>query len=107
MAVTYEWVIVDVEVKLQQDTMIDMVTLVNWRYQGSDGINTASVYGPTLLDPANPNDYIPFDQLTTAQVVAWLEQNLGPESIAGFQNQIADDLANGTNLTTVTKTLVA
>lgn len=107
MAVTYEWVIVDVEVTLQQDTLVDVVTSVNWRYQGSDGVNTSNVYGTNLMDPANPNDYIPFDQLTTATVVGWLETQLGEEAIAGFQNQIATDLENGTNLTTVTRTLVA
>jgi len=107
MAVTYEWVIVDVEVTLQQNTLVDVVTVVNWRYQGSDGVNTSSVYGSTALDPANPNDYIPFDQLTTAQVVAWIVQDLGTESIEGFQNQIANDIATGITLTSVTKTLVA
>lgn len=106
MAITYEWVIVDVEVVLQQDTMVDMVVLVNWRYQGSDGVNTSSVYGLTEVDPANPNDYIPFNQLTTQDVVNWLIEKLGPEAITGFENQIANDLVTGI-YTIVTKKLVA
>lgn len=105
MPITYEWVIVDVEVALQHDTMIDVVIAVNWRYQGSDGMCTASVYGLTEVDPANPNDYIPFDQLTTQEVVNWIIPKLGPEAIAGFENQIGIELENN-NYTIVTKKLV-
>ncbi len=107
MAITYEWIIVDVQVALQQDTLVDVVTDVNWRYQGTDGVNTSSVYGLSAMNPANPNDYIPFDQLTNALVTSWLIANLGPESIQGFENEIANNLANGTNLTVVTKKLIA
>ena len=58
------------------------------------------------MNPANPNDYIPFDQLTNALVTSWLITNLGPESIQGFENEIAANLENGTNLTVVTKKLI-
>jgi len=104
MSVTYEWVIVDLQVALQHDSLVDVVVAVNWRYQGNDGSCVASVYGLTELDMADPNDYIPFDQLTSQQVIDWLIPKLGPDAITGFQNQIVTELANN-NYTIVTKTL--
>jgi hypothetical protein len=105
MSVTYEWVIVDLQVALLHDSMVDVVVAVNWRYQGNDGTCVANVYGLTELDPADPNDYVPFDQLTSQQVIDWLILKLGQEAITGFQNQIVTELANH-NYTVVTRTLI-
>lgn len=104
---TYEWIIVNTEVTVQNYSLSDIVMLVNWRYQGSDGVRTSNVYGTTVLSPPDLNNFIPFDQLTTAQVSAWVQADLGQEAIEGFQNQISNDLAQGTNLTVVVKQLIS
>lgn len=103
---TFEWIIVNTEVTVQNYSLSDIVMLVNWRYQGSDGTRTSSVYGATVLGPPDPNNFVPFDQLSTAQVIAWVEADLGQEAIEGFQNQISNDLIEGINLTVTVKQLV-
>lgn len=103
---TFEWIIVNTEVTVQNYSLSDIVIQVNWRYQGSDGVRTSSVYGATVLLPPDPNNFIPFDQLTNAQVSAWVEEDLGQEAIEGFQNQIANDLEAGSNLTVIVKELL-
>lgn len=104
MSYTFKWVIVDVQVALKHEGINDVVTAVNWRYEGTNGMCITSVHGLTELDPIDPNDYIPFDRLTSQQVIDWLISKLGPAAIEGFENQIISD-CEVHNFTIVTKTL--
>ena len=37
--------------------------------------------------PTDP-DFIPFDQLTEAETIAWVQEQLGPEKIAQYQRSL-------------------
>jgi DNA polymerase II large subunit len=106
MPTTFEWVVVDTDVLVQCESLPDVVTAVNWRYQGTNGTYTASVHGKTKVDEHHPGHaFIPFEQLTQAEVIQWVIDDLGPDAIQGFQNSIEEQLQNHV-LTVVTKPLV-
>jgi hypothetical protein len=51
----------------------DYVVNVLWTVTGVDGSNTASIGGNTTFDSSQaPEAFIPYDQLTQAQVIGWI-----------------------------------
>ncbi len=58
---------------LEHNTADGGVTVAHWRVSATDGEYTAGAYGTAGFtpDPESP-DFIPYDDLTEADVLAWL-----------------------------------
>lgn len=97
---TFNWTISAVERAISLDGLQDVIQTVHWRYRGTDenGV-TAETYGAVTVGQPNPQDFTPFDEVTTSDVEAWLEVLLDvPTMQANLEVQIA--LIN--NPTTIT-----
>jgi hypothetical protein len=69
MAITYTWTIA----QLERNTSDGGVTTVHWRVSAVDGDYTASSYGTVGCTPdPEAADWIAFDALTEADVLAWV-----------------------------------
>lgn len=81
MATTYSWIISQLQCYPEQDGNQDVVVIIHWRRQASDGLYMSEVYGAqeVTLDPAAP--FTPYDQLTQSEVESWLEDAMGVEEI--------------------------
>jgi hypothetical protein len=96
MANTYTWVISQLDCYPQQDNHTDVVFVVHWRRQATDGTYNADIYGSqaVTLDPSAT--YIPYAELTEAIVIGWLEDAFGPEQLeaqkSALDKQIADQI---------------
>ena len=96
MANTYTWVISQLDCYPQQDNHTDVVFTVHWRRQATDGTHTADIYGSqaVTLDPNAP--FTPYASLTEAQVISWLEDAFGTETlaaqVAALDKQIDDQI---------------
>jgi hypothetical protein len=82
MSNTYVWTITAMDCVPQVDGLMNYVVTSHWLCQGTDGEYTGSVANTAIfvIDPNKP-DYIPYDQLTEAEVVAWTQSALGPDII--------------------------
>lgn len=92
--VTYNWVIVQLDCKPSVDGLQDYVVLCHYRYNGVYQDILKDLYGTCTFeaDPANPN-FIPYADLTEADVIAWLEAGLNVDAMqAGIATQINDVL---------------
>lgn len=97
MSNTYNWVISQLECYPQHEGHTDVVFTVHWRRQATDGNgHTADTYGsqPVTLAPDAP--FTPYADLTEAQVIGWLEDAFGPETLeaqkAALDKQIEDQI---------------
>jgi hypothetical protein len=61
------------------------VVNVLWILTGVDGTTTASIGGGTTLDSNQSSTFIPYDQLTEATVVGWVQASLGEQGIANYE----------------------
>ena len=63
------------------------VTTVHWRVSKTDGDHTGSVYGTITLPHKDHNapDFIPYDNLTEAQVVQWVKEEMGADTVAAHE----------------------
>jgi len=72
---------------LERNTADDTVVIAHWGASLTDGDYSASAYGTqSFTRDENSPAFIPFEDLTEAEVVGWLELNEGLE--ANLQAQI-------------------
>ena len=96
MANTYEWKIASLDAKIAEGDLSNVIETVHWRLQATDGEHTADVYGSVGVELEG--DFIPFEDLTQADIEGWLEAKLDVDALkAGLDAQI-DALANPTHV---------
>ena len=69
-------------------TLPDAVcTTVHWTATKTDGDYTASVYGSLGLPAKDTSDptFVPYDQITKAQVIKWVKKAMGAEQLGKHQ----------------------
>jgi hypothetical protein len=81
---TFTWKVTAMFTVQQPDP--NYVVNVSWVVTGVDGSVTESVAGSTMFDSNQSSTFIPYDQLTEAIVVGWIQANLGTEGVAQYQN---------------------
>ena len=78
MAITYTWSIPMTERNLADGG----ITVIHWRCTGVDGDYSASSYGTTSHTPdADAADFIAYDSLTEADVIGWVQTNVGQSTV--------------------------
>jgi propanediol dehydratase small subunit len=74
--INYNWTVVQMERKAADG----FVTTVHYNVSAVDGDYSASTYG-TVGFTQEEMDYIPFEQLTPEQVIGWVKDSLGQETV--------------------------
>ena len=68
--------------QLERNTSDGGVVVAHWRCEAVDGDYSASSYGTCGFtpDPTDP-DYIPYESLTEADVLAWVYESVDKDSV--------------------------
>ena len=109
MAVTNVWNVTQLDCYPEADGETDVVFTVHWTLTGTETQGettyTGSVYGSVgvTLDPEAP--FTPYDQLTLAQCVGWVQDALGAEQVAAYEANVAQQIADQINPPVVTPPL--
>ena len=96
MSNTYTWIISQLECYPEHYNHTDVVFIVHWRRQATNGTHFADTYGSqsVTLDPSAP--FTAYADLTEAQVIGWLEDAFGAETLeaqkASLYKQIEDQI---------------
>ena len=90
--INYTWNCKVVDAYPQDGTYADVVYNVHWNLLAvSDQLNPEGVayqsssYGAQTLDTSDITSFIPFADLTEAEVVAWTEAAMGEEAVASLK----------------------
>ena len=107
--ITYDWNCKTVDAYVEQGGNDDVVYNVHWRVTGTkeDGgeqYSSASI-GTQTLDTSEITDFIPFDQVTNEQVVAWTQAAMGAEQVASIEANIANAIELEINPVSITLTV--
>ena len=86
MSTTYAWTINSMYTIQQPDP--NYVVNVNWTLTGVDGATTASIGGNTVFDSTQGSSFVPYDQLTEATVIGWVQASLGEQGIANYEANV-------------------
>jgi hypothetical protein len=82
------------------------VTTIHWTASQTDGDFTASAYGSLGVPAKDPSDstFIPFDQLTEAEVKQWVLDTMGEEAVTALQANLDGQIEAQKNPVTATGT---
>ena len=105
MAVVNTWSVAQLDAYPEAEGHSDVVFGVHWRLDGVDGEHAGGVYGSVgvTLDPDAP--FVPYADLTEAQVIGWVQDALGEEQVASYEANVAQQIANQINPPVVTPPL--
>lgn len=82
---TYNWSIVNMD-RLTAD---GFVVTVHYNVSATDGTYNASTYGTVGYTEQPGETYVPYADLTQAQVVGWVQTSLGKDTVeTSLQSQI-------------------
>lgn len=109
---TYNWNCKTVDCYPEQDNEADVVYNVHWIVTGvSDEVDSkgnpysATNIGTQTLDTSQITNFIPFDQLTNDEVVAWTKGAMGDEQVASIEASIQSQIDSLITPTSVTLTI--
>jgi len=105
MSITNTWSVVSMDCYPELDGETDVVFTCHWTLSGTDGTYNGSVYGSVgvTLDPDAP--FVPYADLTEAQVVGWVQDALGEEQVTAYEANVAQQIENQINPPVVTPPL--
>lgn len=82
------------EVVLSLNNHTDVVRSVNWLASATttvDGVEySEGGYGNVYLKEPEGEDFIPFEDLTKDNVIAWVKESLGEDQIKQTENSLAN-----------------
>ena len=94
----FNWIISNMDCKVQSGELTNVVEIINWRYVATQTISTsgsadqthiAETSGATQVGEPTPDNFTNYDSLTKEQVVGWLEEVLNVETMQeNLTNQI-------------------
>jgi hypothetical protein len=106
--VIYDWNCKTVDAYPKDGDLTDVVYNVHWIVTGTDDSVPpvqATVYGTQMLNTSDITNFIPFDQLTNEEVVAWTQSAMGPEQVASIEANIVSQIELLINPVSVTLTI--
>ena len=97
MAITYSWIISEMDVVPKEGGLVNVVSVIHWRRRGVEEIDgktyTAEVYSTYSCPSPSPTDFTAYPDLTQAQVEGWLAAGLDVPSIdANIATQIQNQI---------------
>lgn len=90
----FKFVISQLNCAVESDGLPNVINVIHWRYQATqvDGDKTwfAETYGASSVGQPNPQNFVPYEDVTEAEVVSWLEEILPMEAMqASLEANIA------------------
>ena len=109
---TFEWNCRTVDVYPTDETYADVVYNVHWIITGTsdqldpqDNPYTATSIGTQTLSTSDITDFIPFEDLTNEEVVAWTQGAMGEEQVTQIETNIDAQIENLITPTSLTLTI--
>jgi hypothetical protein len=105
MTTTYNWTVVQMQAYPEMDGEADVVFVVHWVLNGTDGTYNGSVYGSVGVTLDEGAAFTPYASLTEAQVIGWVQDALGEEQVAAYEANVAQQISDQVDPPVVTPPL--
>jgi len=106
--IKYDWNCKTVDVYPKDGDFTDVVYNVHWIVTGYDNSVPpvqANIYGTQSLNTSDITNFIPFDELTNNEIVAWTQSAMGQEQTSQIEDNIANQIAFLINPVSMTMTI--
>lgn len=72
MSITIRWTVSQLETKVVDGDLENVVVTAHWQCTGVDGEHTGSVYSSAIFSPPDADDFTPYDELDEQTVLGWI-----------------------------------
>jgi alkyl hydroperoxide reductase subunit AhpF len=106
--INYNWNCETVDVYPTEGELKDVVYNVHWIVTGvNDSVPPvqSNIYGTQVLNTSDITNFIPVDQLTNGEIVAWTQSAMGEEQVALIEANIANQIELLINPVSITMTI--
>ena len=82
--IKFEWIVSQMNCQIKEGELLNVVNMVHWRrtatlgIEGEVGYYFADVYGALPITNPDPEDFIPYEDLTKVDVDIWLDEMTDP-----------------------------
>lgn len=90
--------------QMDRDTSDNFVRVVHWNASQTDGDFSASTYSTASFTKEDGINYVPYAELTEAQVIEWVKGSLGADGVAAVEAALAQNIELQKNPVTATGT---
>lgn len=103
MATQFTWTINQLNCLVHSEGLQDVINVIHWTYNATDTDEAgkewfASMYGSASVEQPNPQNFIPYADVTEDQVKNWLEQVLNVADMQASLNANIDLQKNPTEI---------
>lgn len=91
--ITYSWRFSQLKVAQSQGELSNVAHSIDYRLCRSDDNGNAYHYGTLEFAPADPEHFVPFDQVTESDMIAFAEATLGAE-LDVIKANLGEQIAN-------------
>jgi len=96
MDITYSFRITNMYCYPTYGSVTNLVFTILWEYTGTDGSNSSYITNRTDI-PYDPNaEYKPYNELTEAEVIGWVEQYTEPTLLSEARSLIEQRIIDAT-----------
>ena len=99
---TYIWLIDSMECVPSSNGQTNVVSIVHWRVNATDGKNICGTYGVQPLTYTAENPFTAYSALTQDDVISWVQTAMGAEQVTAIQDNLDKQLKNLTNPPVIT-----
>ena len=92
MAIPNTWSVAQMDAYPEYEGETDVVFTVHWTLNATDGEHAGGVYGSAGLTLDPEATYVPYADLTEAQVIGWVKDALGAEQVASYEANVAQQI---------------
>jgi hypothetical protein len=103
--INYTWKIEALDCIPSTDGQTNVVSMVHWRINATDGTNTAEVYGTQGLTFDAKNAFVSYAELTKDTVVGWVQKAMGINAVTRLQETLDKRLETLANPPVITQPL--
>lgn len=89
----YSWLIESLDCIPLLDSQTNVVSVVHWRINGTDGTNNATIYGTQSLTYTTGNPFTAYSDLTKDTVIEWVKEAMGAEQVRAIKTNLDEQIA--------------
>jgi hypothetical protein len=102
---TYTWLIESLDCIPSLEGQTNVVSVVHWRVNGTDGTYNATVYGTQSLTYTAGSPFTAYSSLTKDTVIGWVQSAMGAEQVTVIQTNLDKQIADLANPPIITPNL--
>ena len=94
---TYTWLVDSINCIPSLENKTNVVSVIHWRVNGTDGTHNATTYGTQSLTYTTDNSFTEYAELTLETVIGWVQTALGANKVTEIQTYLDKKIDNLVN----------